>query len=611
MTFRFTIPSELRTGIDRLSPLLGFTEGEGGCTVTAEKGDRVGITRRGDSCTVYYRHTSEFFRGLGLLCEHFERGDLEIFEDTFFTELSVMLDTAQFGAPTVEAACRLLDRMALMGYSALLLYIEDNVKVEGYPYLGFLRGRYTEEELRAIDDYAVGYGIEVIGCIECYGHMARYLIWDEAAPIRDTATVLLAREEKTFIFLDALIGTFARALRSRRIHIGMDEAWDMGRGKFMDKHGYVPPAEIFAEYMERLSAIVASHGLSPMMWSDMYFRANDAAKKNRYYGAEIHNLDAVARTVPENMTLVFWHYGEAAGCDDEMMAMHKALGRPVIFAGGAWNWCCHFPENDYSEIATTASLEACRRHGITSAMMTLWGTECPIDATLYALSFMAEKCYRKDPDAETLAARFHATTGGDRAVFHDMGGYHNEFGTAEDYPIYGRRFLGRALFWQDVMEGLFDVQLMQKAKSPHYAALAKRMADAPNDGYRLLYDHAARVFEFLAVKCSVAERLYPSYKEGDTATLRSILDRDLPALLAAARAVHASHRAVWRTERKSLGWAPYDRRYGGLIARIETAILRLSDYLEGRVPTLEELDEGRLPKSVNGFMRPSQIYLEP
>jgi hypothetical protein len=30
----------------------------------------------------------------------------------------------------------------------------------------------------------------------------------------------------------------------------MDEAWDMGRGKFMDLHGYVPPFEIFNEYME-------------------------------------------------------------------------------------------------------------------------------------------------------------------------------------------------------------------------------------------------------------------------------------------------------------------------------------------------------------------------
>ena len=607
MTFQFTVPAALYEGTVRLAPVLGFCMGKEGPTVRAEEGERVGLVRTGDTYTLYHRTTPEYFRMLGLLCEHAGKDKLEIFEDTHFTELSVMLTTAAYGTPSVAAVCRFLDRMALMGYSALLLYIEDNVKVEGYPYLGYLRGRYTEEDLCAIDDYAAVYGIEVIGCLECYGHMEKYLIWDDS--IRDTASVLLAREERTFTFLDKLIGTFARCLRSRRIHVGMDEAWDMGRGKFLDKHGYVPPAEIFSEYMDRLSAIVASHGLHPMMWSDMYFRANDAGHKNRYYWSDVRDLQAVSRQIPEDMTLVFWHYGEAFGCDDEMLSMHKAFGRPVIFAGGAWNWSGHFPENDYAEIATKASLAACRRHGVTSAMMTLWGSECPMGACLYALSYMAELCYRGEPDEATLASRFAATAGGDRAFFHDMGGYHNEFGTAEDYPVYSRRFLGRALFWQDVMEGLFDTHLFEKAKSPHYAALAERMKAAPADGWQSLYGFAADVFSFLGVKCRIAERLYPAYTEGDRKTLAAIASEELPALLTLAKTVRASHRRIWEEERKPIGWSSYDRRYGALIARIEGAMLRLSDYLEGRVDTLEELDEGRLPKGVNGFLRPTQMYI--
>ena len=607
MVLSFSVDSSLSVGISRLSSVLGFREGEGGVAVTAEQGERVGVIREGATARILYRHTSEFFRGLGILCEHAEEPHLEILEDTAFTELSVMLTTAAYGTPSVSSVCRFLDRMALMGYSALLLYIEDNVKVEGYPYLGYMRGRYTEEDLRAIDDYAFAYGIEVIGCLECYGHMEKYLIWDDS--IRDTASVLLAREERTFTFLDKLIGTFARCLRSRRLHIGMDEAWDMGRGKFLDIHGYVPPAEIFAEYMERLSAIVASHGLHPMMWSDMYFRANDAGHKNRYYGSDVRDLDAVSRQIPEDMTLVFWHYGEAFGCDDEMLRMHKALDRPIIFAGGAWNWSGHFPENDYAEIATKASLAACRHHGVTSAMMTLWGSECPMGACLYALSYMAELCYRGEPDDATLASRFRATTGGDRAFFHDMSGYHNEFGTAEDYPVYSRRFLGRALFWQDVMEGLFDTHLFEKAKSPHYAALAERMREAPQDEWQSLYGFAADVLTFLSVKCRIAERLYPSYTQGDCDTLATIANEELPVLLDLAKAVRASHRGIWAVERKPLGWSTYDRRYGALIARIEGAMLRLSDYLAGRVDTLEELDEGRLYKGVHGFLRPTQMYI--
>ena len=79
------------------------------------------------------------------------------------------------------------------------------IEMKNRPYFGYMRGKYTKEDIRAIDGYAYDYGIEVIPCIECYGHMAKYLIWDEAADIKDTSSVLLAREEKTFEFLDELI----------------------------------------------------------------------------------------------------------------------------------------------------------------------------------------------------------------------------------------------------------------------------------------------------------------------------------------------------------------------------------------------------------------------
>lgn len=61
---------------------------------------------------------------------------------------------------------------------------------------------WQEDELREIDDFAYALGIEVVPCFEFYGHMEKYLIWPEAGPIRDTASVLLAREDATFEFLE-------------------------------------------------------------------------------------------------------------------------------------------------------------------------------------------------------------------------------------------------------------------------------------------------------------------------------------------------------------------------------------------------------------------------
>jgi hypothetical protein len=280
-----------------------------------------------------------------------------------------MIDSSRCAVPTVSTVKDLLDYMAVMGYGMAMLYTEDTVELKGRPYFGYMRGRYTADELRTIDDYAYVYGIEVIPCLECYGHMHKYLIWREAAPIKDTDGVLLAREEETFRFLEELISTVSSCFRSRRIHIGMDEAWDMGRGVFLDKHGYVPPFEIFNEYMERLIGITDRYGLKPMMWSDMYFRVN--SNSNKYYSKDTVVPQETVERIPEGVELVFWHYGEAPNCDDYMLEKHEKLGRKIIYAGGLWGWIGHFPEHNYAMEACGISLEACRKHDVHEAMITI------------------------------------------------------------------------------------------------------------------------------------------------------------------------------------------------------------------------------------------------
>lgn len=44
------------------------------------------------------------------------------------------------------------------------LYTEDTYKIDGEPFFGYLRGGYTQEHLKEIDDYAFNLGIEVIPC---------------------------------------------------------------------------------------------------------------------------------------------------------------------------------------------------------------------------------------------------------------------------------------------------------------------------------------------------------------------------------------------------------------------------------------------------------------
>jgi hypothetical protein len=297
-----------------------------------------------------------------------------------------------------------------------------------------------------------------------------------------------------------------------------------------------------------------------------------------------------------------------------MLAAHKSFGRPVIFAGGSWNWCGHFPENYYTELTTKVSIDACRKNGVDAAMMTLWfddGCDAHVFSNLYALSYMAELCYYENPDEALLDSRFAATTGSTRKYFRELTAFHNKLGGAEDYPIYSNRFLGKPLFWQDVLEGLFDSHLIGNDMSAHYAYYAEQYKNAPKDKYAYIYEYAVQIFTYMAAKCRVGEKLHPAYQAKDTAVLREILEVDLPALLKEARAMHKAHKELWYKTNKAIGFSVLDRRYAGNTTRIETAIERLGEYLDGKLPSLPELEDRRLFKGIAGFIKYHHILQQP
>ncbi len=611
MKFNFITDVKFNAGISRLADVLGYEISADGITVTAQEADKPGVSLNDKKAVIYYNEKSYFYRGLGLLVENVRSSNsFEIFEDNHFKTRGVMLDASNYHIPTVAGVKKILDYIAAMGYNMAMLYTEDTVKLESRPYFGYMRGRYTADELREIDDYAFDYGIEMIPCIECYGHMEKYLLWGEAAEIKDTSGVLLAREPKTFAFLDELITAVSSCVRSKRIHIGMDEARSMGTGNFLKKHGLVDKNVIFDEYMTELCKICEKHGLTPMMWSDMYFANNNA--RGWYYDVNTEIPESTKKRIPENVELVFWHYGEEPKCDNEMLKKHVELGRNTIFAAGTWCWSGHFPENNYAYETVEFSLAACRSNGVSEMMTTIW-TKGDSDwfSNLLALSFTAELCYDKAPSKEKIKARFEATTGGNYDFFMDMSLYHNYFDDPEEFEggyKYHDRFFGQVLFWQDILLGQFDANLYARPMSEHYRAAYEKMIKYPIEGrWDYLYDHAINIFEYLALKTKIAENIAPAYKNGDREMLLEIAGNLLPRFYEAAKRTHESHREVWFRDNKAMNWAQIDIRYAGVRARAKTAIMLLNAYLDGEIDEIEELAEERLKRGFSGFMNYNRI----
>ena len=357
MKIKFNCEINLIKALCRLTDVLNFEISDDGIELNFVSGDKPGVSFKNGIGTIYYTRKHQIFRELGVFIQNAKTKDeFEIIEDNTFKTVGVMLDTSRCAVPTLTTIYKMIDYLAVFGYNMVMLYTEDMIELENYKYFGYMRGRYTTDDFKSIDDYAFEYGIEVIPCIECLGHMEKYLIWSEASPMRDTNSVLLAREEKTFEFVEEIIRTTSSCVRSNRIHIGMDEATGMGKGEFMCRHGYVPKIDIFNEYMTRLISITNKYNLKPMMWSDMYFRSN--CPDGLYYLEETIVPEETKKIIPKEVELVFWHYGEWPHCDEYMIEKHLELNRNVIFAGGLWSWAGHFPENNYALETTKFSLSS-------------------------------------------------------------------------------------------------------------------------------------------------------------------------------------------------------------------------------------------------------------
>ena len=82
-----------------------------------------------------------------------------------------MLDASRNGVLKTEEIKRFIDRVKIMGYDTVGIYMEDVYEIDGEPYFGHLRGRYSKAELKEINAYAKAAGMNVLPCIQTLAHL--------------------------------------------------------------------------------------------------------------------------------------------------------------------------------------------------------------------------------------------------------------------------------------------------------------------------------------------------------------------------------------------------------------------------------------------------------
>lgn len=574
-----------------------FTEEGNPVALTVEPDDSMGadsfrVQAEAGTATITFGSPSAAFRALGEILAAEDETALAGSGSSAFTMRGLMVDCSRNGVMTPDALKAYMRRVALMGVNMIMLYTEDTYEVPDEPYFGYLRGRYTQEELRDIDDYADALGIEIIPCIQTLGHLGQILQWDEYFDLRDTANVLLAEHEESYELIRKIIRAASGPLRSNRIHLGMDEAHGLGTGRYKDLKGEKRPFDIMNAHLARVRDICRDEGLQPMIWSDMYFRLG--SKDHGYYDLDWSIPSDVVQDIPKDVQQVYWdYYHEDPEFYRKMIAFHRQLGSEPVMGGGIWTWSHFWCAMPWAFTAVKACMTACRQEGLKEVFMTLWGDdgmEVDIFSSLPGIQYFCDHAFSESPDSESTRKHFRAVCESEfdawvRAAQIDS------IPTIKDAGL-SKTNVSKGLLWEDPLLALLDPQVDDpRVLRRHYNELSDHLSRAATHGglsERLTFP--ARIAKVLALKVGLRRNLAHAYRDDDTDTLQRIVDEDLPELRDALDELWNCHRAMWMDTYKPFGWEVIEHRYGGLHARLVTTGERVSQYLQGSIDSIPELE---------------------
>ncbi len=522
---------------------------------------------------------------------------LESNENTEFKTYGIMLDCSRNAVMTVKHFKSWLRQLALMGYNMAMLYTEDTYQLPDEPFFGYKRGPYTMEEIKEIDAYAKSLDIEMIACLQTLGHMEQILQWHNAyEKVKDTDQTLLVDEEKTYTLIDKMLAFWSEALSSDRIHIGMDETHDLGRGSFMDKFGYERGFDIFNRHFAKVEKMCEKYSLRPMIWSDMYFRMCNPTQE--YYDLDSKIPQDVVDMIPKNSDLVYWdYYHNDKKFYIDFIEKHRKLGYEPLMGSGLWTWGRIWNDHDQDVKTVKPCLQACRETKLDEVFFTLWGDSgafCEINSVLAGLCWAADLAYGGSEDATRLEAQFKAITGGSYKNHQTAARLEKHILEAkEDTQTVGSPFL----LWDDPMLGIcwhskqnIDADFVPKAIKL-YESICKDLADQRDDNAAADINHAWLLADFLRRKVAFRRDLLNAYKNGNRAAMTTLADETLPKMITACEAISDSIRKMWHKYFKPFGLEVLQIRQGGQTLRLKEAQCRINEYITGIVNSLPELEE--------------------
>jgi len=270
-----------------------------------------------------------------------------------------MMDISHGAIPTVAEVERQLDLLARFKANQYFFYVETDLDLHGYPLL-HKPSNWTASDIREIVAYARARHIDVVPCVELFGHLhdlfriEKYS--DESAlPHGGEANPSNPQVQK---LLDDWLEQYAALFPSPWLHIGFDEPFELERAG--SKAAGIAPGDLWLQHLHHLASKAATLGKRPLFWADI---DEGAYIFNKYPG--------LAAGLPKNAIAAPWFYDarpDYSGLLDLFATNHV----PIVVASGISDWDNIAPDFETSFINIDGMLAAGRKAGAIGLLNTMW-----------------------------------------------------------------------------------------------------------------------------------------------------------------------------------------------------------------------------------------------
>jgi hexosaminidase len=270
----------------------------------------------------------------------------------------VMLDVSRCKVPELGALQELVDRLAMWKVNHLELYLEHTFAYPGHDVVWAHADPYDAGDMQRLRVYCAARHVDLVANQNSLGHMERWLLHRKYAPLGIARGVqkgpfglpfppstLDPASPAAFDLLDELLTTITAALPGRRLHVGLDEPWDLPSARSGE----------WRSWLDRLRAMPALAGRELLVWGDMLAAHPELLER-----------------WPADVTVCEWGYEDNHPFGDRTGRL-ASLGVPHWVSPGTSSWMSIVGRTTNAIDNSRGAVSAARQSGAGGMLVTDWG----------------------------------------------------------------------------------------------------------------------------------------------------------------------------------------------------------------------------------------------